>query len=248
LNEDFIFTDPHYSPAAITNRNRRPSASLEKLRSLSHIISRCDRIICLGDVIDGSGSAGADAPYLSALASFLHSFGVPVDALMGNHDCRSFSAEEFCACGNFRPAPYVAFCGGGEVCSIGASSDTALIFLDANYLKDGDRAYREHSDWTDANLPQSQLTFLTDILDEIEDGKQAYIFVHQCLDPGIEERHIIKNAPAVRKIIEANRDKVAAVVQGHYHTGADNIIGGVKYITLPAMCVLDSKPYMLLEI
>jgi hypothetical protein len=243
----FIFADPHYSSAEVTNRTRRPSLSLEKLRTLSPVITGCDRIICLGDIVDGTGSAETDAPYLSVLSSFLHSFGVPVDAIMGNHDCRSFTEEEFCRIGSFRKAPYVTFCGGGEVCSLGASPDAALIFLDANYLSDGGRALCEHSDWTDANLPESQLTFLAGTLSALPDGTEAYIFIHQCLDPGVESRHIIKNAPAVRNIIEANREKVAAVIEGHYHKGAENIVGGVKYITLPAMCELDAKPYLILE-
>lgn len=244
----FIFADPHFGSAEVSCRTRRPSLSLEKLKSLSDLIAGCDRIVCLGDIVDGTGSSETDAPYISELSSYLHSFGVPADAIMGNHDCKSFTLDEFCRIGGFRKAPYAAFCGGGEVCSLYAARDIALIFLDANYLSNGTRALYEHSDWTDANLPDSQLAFLAGTLAALPEGTEAYIFVHQCLDPGVESRHIIKNAAAARNIIETNRDKVAAVIQGHYHKGAENIVGGVKYITLPALCELDEKPYLILEI
>ena len=42
--------------------------------------------------------------------------------------------------------------------------------------------------------------------------------------------------------------KVKLVIQGHYHKGADNIINGIRYLTLPALCEKSDDYYMILDI
>lgn len=60
------------------------------------------------------------------------------------------------------------------------------------------------------------------------------MFVHQRLDPASERRHLVKNAAAVRKVLEAS-GKVRAVITGHQHDGGQCKVNGIPYYTLRAM-------------
>ena len=46
--------------------------------------------------------------------------------------------------------------------------------------------------------------------------------------------HVVSNAEEVRAIIEAS-DKVALVLQAHYHSGDDVVQNGIRYYTQPAL-------------
>ena len=57
-------------------------------------------------------------------------------------------------------------------------------------------------------------------------------FVHQQLDG--EGSHCVKNAAAVRQILQENKS-VLAVFQGHNHAGHYSAIEGIHYYTSKAM-------------
>ena len=71
--------------------------------------------------------------------------------------------------------------------------------------------------------------------------------MHQNLDPAVEEHHIIKNAPEIRRVIAAS-GKVCAVFQGHYHFGHDAVIDNIPYRTLKALCEGEDNPFFITEI
>jgi alkaline phosphatase len=58
------------------------------------------------------------------------------------------------------------------------------------------------------------------------------VCVHQRLDA--EPPYGVKNAPEIRKILEAS-GKVLAVLQGHHHKGDYKEIGGIHYCTMSAV-------------
>ena len=89
-------------------------------------------------------------------------------------------------------------------------------------------------DWKNTYIPQEKLHQLEETLNDSE-TTEAYVFIHQNLDPEVQKDHIVRNAADVREIIRAS-GKVKAVFQGHYHKGHDTIIDGIPYHTLPAMC------------
>lgn len=272
----FIFSDPHYSDMETAVFTRRPSASLGKLKALASVLAGCDGIICLGDLIDkcdadrktaaasaaavvnsdadltGANNANAGnsenaaysadsaaAAYLREITDFLISFGKPVYSLMGNHDCAVFSREDFAKISGLDVTPRAV-----------KNGKSTMIFLDACYLAGDFPQPVGKSDWTDSNLPAEQINLLSETLDSLPAGESVFVFTHQCLDPAAESRHIIKNAPDVRELLEtavARGLKVHAIA-GHYHKGSENTVAGVRYTTLPALCELDSARYLLLEI
>ena len=88
----------------------------------------------------------------------------------------------------------------------------------------------------------------TELIKEVLEGDadNVYLFMHQCLAPDAEKRHRIRNYERVHSLL-ANSKKKITVIQGHYHYGANSEIDGIKYITLPALCVNDTLPYMILD-
>ena len=71
--------------------------------------------------------------------------------------------------------------------------------------------------------------------------------IHENPDPDVQKDHIIRNAGAVREILEASGN-VKLVLQGHYHPGAEHIVGGIPYLTVPALCEGENLPYRILEL
>ena len=67
---------------------------------------------------------------------------------------------------------------------------------------------------------------------------KVVVFCHQRLDDSAEPRHIVKNAVAIRAVMEKS-GKVCAVLTGHQHCGGYHVLNGIPYYCLRAM-VCDS--------
>ena len=231
--EIFIFADSHYGRSNLKNRNRYPRLSLEKLKSLEGKIRECDAVICLGDLTD-DGKRSECKICLSEISDFLHSVSDKVYALMGNHDCINFSEEQFYTFGRFENRPPFIL----------SDKNAALVFIDSNYLSNESRYLYTNVDWTDSVIPQDQTELISQVLNC--DADNIYLFMHQCLAPDAEKRHRIRNYEEVHSLLSSSNKNIT-VIQGHYHYGANAEIDGVKYITLPALCVNDTRPYMILD-
>lgn len=232
-----LFTDPHYCSKEVTCRTRRPSLSYGKvLEAMEHFrAARVDMILCLGDLIDDCGDKQLNTEKTAELIALIRSYGTPFYSLMGNHDAHVFTKEEFNTHteGAFPPT------------SLTFEGKT-LIFPDTNYSDDGTPYAPGKIDWKNSYIPNCELRALKDILDH-PDTKKAYIFTHQNLDPEVQVDHIIRNAAVVREIIRSS-GKVRAVFQGHYHKGHDNVIDGIPYRTLPAMCEGERNMFEIVEL
>jgi len=221
-----LFTDAHYCRAERLCRTRRPSLSLEKIREAMTFFQKeqVDLCICLGDLCDHGENDTKESvtECFREAVSLILSFDIPFYLVPGNHDYLMMTGEEIfdvCRC----PAPPC-------VIRFGARQ---LILLDANYRANGVRFDRAGVEWTDANLPDAQLTFLKAALADA--AGECVVMIHENLDPLIDERHVVKNAADVRTLLE-NSGKVRTVIQGHYHKGGEHVINGIRYVTLPAMC------------
>ena len=229
-----LFADPHDSTKAVSCVTRRPSLSWGKIQRAMEAFEAADLVVCLGDLTDDCEDPRDNAPRLKALSGMIRSYGKPFYSLMGNHDCNVFTREAFDTLGGSRP-PFSLTMDG-----------KALIFLDANYTREGKPYAPGTVDWTDTAIPGDQLDQLRQTL-EAPEVTDAFIFVHQNLDPNVQWQHIIANHAEVREILEAS-GKVRRVIQGHYHPGRDSVINGIEYHTLPAMCEGENNPYEMMEI
>ena len=225
-----FFSDLHCGREEITNGNRYPSRSLGKLQKLLLDFENIgvDLAICLGDVINGSASKADDIEHLSRVAKVIRDSSVPVLVMMGNHDFKNLDDDTFYRISDFVRPPFV--CRADEV---------NLIFLDANYSTDGTRYGTPDTqyNWKNTYIPADQIENLREVLASSPEGSRFWILCHQCLDIGVEERHIVNNVGEVLDIIgNEGRDKVEFVICGHYHPGAYSIDIGREFVTLPAVC------------
>ena len=228
-----LFTDPHYSDKEASS-NRLHSLSYDKIKKamISFKKNSVDLVICLGDLTDDCVNVNDNPKALKEISKMINSFGIKFYSLMGNHDCLSFTKEEFNALTGGAYPPFKI-----------ETDKTVLIFLDCNYNDNGEKYKVGNVDWTNAYLPKTQFEALKKALNT---EKEKYVFVHQNLDKGVEEHHIVHNAEEIRKIIEEAH--VNMVIQGHYHLGHNNLINSVKYHTLPAMCEGEGNHFEILII
>ena len=225
-----FFSDLHSGREEITNGNRYPSRSIGKLQKLLIDFENVgvDLAICLGDVINGSISKADDIEHLSRVAKVIRDSSVPVLVMMGNHDFKNLDDDTFYRISDFVRPPFV--CRADEV---------NLIFLDANYSTDGTRYGTPDTqyNWKNTYIPADQIENLREVLASSPEGSRFWILCHQCLDIGVEERHIVNNVGEVLDIIgNEGKDKVEFVICGHYHPGAYSIDIGREFVTLPAVC------------
>ncbi len=223
-----FFSDLHCGREEIENGNRFPSRSLGKLQKhlADFAAKEVDLAICLGDVLSGSISRADDMEQLSRVAKIIRDSEVPVLVMRGNHDFNNLEGDTFYRISDFVRPPFV--CKADEV---------NIVFLDANYSSDGTRYGKGVADWTDSYIPEEQIEALRRLLVRSPEGSRFWILCHQCLDIGVEERHIVKNADEVLSVIgNEGRDKIQYVICGHFHPGAYSIDIGCEFITLPAVC------------
>lgn len=228
-----VFTDPHYS-GADTVKEKCPRLSIGKMKDAfaAFKAANVDLVVCLGDSLDHCSSHGEALGLMNEIKSLVRSAGVPFCAIPGNHDYQEFSAQELVSFGVCVP-PCAEMLEG--VC---------VILLDANYRSDMRRFDVAGAVWTDANLPPEQLAFLEKTLAATD--KPCIVLIHECLDPAIPETHRVNNADAVRAVLEAS-GKVKLVLEGHYHAGGDSVINGIRYCTVPGMCVGEQNSFVTVD-
>ena len=226
-----IFTDSHYSSQEITCGRRYNSRSLDKIRrALADFrAAGCDLVLCLGDLIDREESHDLEVENLRTVAEALDAEDIPIYILRGNHDGFCFTEAEFYEIlgEDRRPSDLTA-------------ENKTLLFLDACFYAD-EAPYDPAGshDWTDTCLPRPEA--LANRLSA--DQGDIYVFLHQNIDPNIREDHRVKNADAVREILEQS-GCVRRVFQGHYHRGAENEHNGILYTTFSAMCESENAVYI----
>jgi len=234
-----LFTDPHYCDKDVTCRTRRPVLSYGKIREAMEAFVRegVDFVLCLGDIIDKCDDPQVNIEKTKEIADLIHSYSLPFYSLMGNHDAHVFTRREFNELVNRSPLPSpisITVCG------------KELILLDANYNDDGSSYVPGEVDWKNTYIPEEQLCSRGQKLNE-PTVTEAYVFMHQNLDPEVQKDHIVRNAEAVREMIRAS-GKVRAVFQGHYHKGHETVIDGIPYHTLPAMCEGEENRFIIIEL
>lgn len=219
-----LYSDPHYSSQELTGGNRYNNQSLTKMAAAYQDFEKagCDLIICLGDLTDTEDTREEEIFNMRKIATFLSFCSVPTVFVMGNHDAYVFERSEFYTLlGEDQPRDLVA-------------GNTTLLFLDANHNPDGTPYHPHAFHWDKCYLPTAGLR---ERLAAAEGD--VYVFLHQNLDAACPADHRPANADEVCRIL-VESGKVKAVYQGHFHWGADNVVDGIRYVTLPAMCCFEN--------
>jgi hypothetical protein len=223
-----LITDSHYADRN-TAGSRYYRDSLSKVGASIALFNdqKVDFVIETGDFKDQAEPAdeASTISYLRAVEKVFQKFNGPTYHAVGNHDVDSISKPQFLAnienTGIDPKRSYYSFDARGVHC----------IVLDANFKNDGSNYDHGNFKWTDANIPAIELGWLENDLAAAKGP--AIVFLHHPLNS--KGRHYVNNAADVRSILE-NSGKVTAVFQGHDHAGGHNLINGIHYYTMKAMC------------
>ena len=232
-----IVTDIHYAdlppdPKArgfVGRRFYRESA--RKLREAVQVFNEraVDFAVELGDFKDNSDGREGTIRHLEAIEREFARFDGPRYHVAGNHDFDCLAPDEF-----FSRTP-----NNGVVTRNGYYSfeQGGVKFIVLNACFDSRmEPYSRSNPWDDANLPPKELAWFSDELASAN-GK-VVVFCHQRLDDSAEPRHTVKNASAIRAVMEKS-GKVCAVLTGHQHCGGYHVVNGIPYYSLRAL-VCDS--------
>ncbi len=219
-----IVTDVHYADAK-TRGTRHYRDSIGKLQKAIETFNKLELafVIELGDFVDAGGSKEDELAYLQTIDKVYRGFRGDRHYVLGNHCLNAFTKKEFlAACGSKSKRSYYSFdCGSYH-----------FVVLDADFKRDGSAYANGNFSWTDTWIPEPEQEWLKSDLAAAGD-KKTIAFLHQNLHDE-KNAHGVKNAPEVRRILE-QAGNVAAVFQGHDHSGGYVKIGGIHYCTLKAM-------------
>lgn len=231
-----LVTDLHYADKPLKG-SRHYRDTLGKLAEAikQFDTDKPDFAVELGDLIDAADTPEVELGYLAEINKVWQTLKVPRYSVLGNHCVDMLTKQEFLG-GIGQKESHYSFDVGG----------VHFVVLDACFRADGQPYGRKNAKWDDANLPADQLEWLTADLKATE--HKVIILAHQRLDE--TKQHSVKNAAAVRKILEKS-GKVLAVLQGHSHANDYQAIRGIHYATLVAMvegAAPENNGYSLLDV
>ena len=220
-----VLTDCHYADKTPAG-SRHYRDSLTKVRQAVARFNAAEASLAieLGDFVDAAPEVDTEVEYLKTIDAEYAKFHGDRHYVLGNHCVFTLTKEEFIY-NSAALAAHYSFDRG----------DFHFVVLDACYRADGVSYGRRNFDWKDTNLPAAELDWLR--ADLAAAGKPTVVFVHQRLDldpVGENAAYAVKNAPAVRGVLEAS-GKVLAVFQGHSHENLYRHIGGIHYCVMRAV-------------
>jgi len=215
-----LVTDLHYADKQPAG-SRYYRESLEKLAVAADQFQKDkpDFIVELGDLIDAAETVETEQGYLKRINQDFSAICKNRHYVLGNHCVYTLTKQEFLA-GVEQKKSYYSFDAG----------DFHFVVLDSCFRSDGEPYGRKNFKWTDPNIPSEELEWLR--ADLKASSKKTIVFAHQRLD--VSNSHGVKNAAAVRKLLEESGN-VLAVFQGHSHQNDHKEIAGIHYCTLVAM-------------
>jgi 3',5'-cyclic AMP phosphodiesterase CpdA len=248
ITDTHVCDKPDQSNAiALTASPRYFTGGLAKLDAFSAAMNAAgaDFVIELGDFTDNpvNGSLTADQRrkaalgFLEAAEARLAQFKGPRYHVLGNHDTDQASKADFYSkvtnTGTPGGSTYYSFDKGG----------VHFVVLDASFKADGSSYSGVPGQpgagysWDDANIPADEVAWLKS--DLAGTRLAVIVFTHQEMSPlelvdaAFDPKHSVKNAVAVRGLLEAS-NKVLAVFSGHYHDGGFQEVNGIRYLVLQA--------------
>ena len=226
----FADIDPDPKPIGVVGRRFYRESRRKLAEAVETFNARgVDFAIELGDFKDFTRNREETLRHLVSIEATFAKFKGPRYHVAGNHDFDCLSPEDFFPLipndGKVHKEGYYSFVRGG----------VTFIVLNACYDSNL-KPYCRNNPWDDANVPPEELAWLERELKAAKD--HVIVFCHQRLEDSAEPRHLVKNADAVRAILERS-GKVKGVITGHQHRGGCRVLNGIPYYSLRAL-VCDS--------
>ena len=237
-----IITDLHKTTKA-DSETRKYSAAMAKMKTFMQGMKAAQPafLVELGDFVDTLAPGTDPTANLREIETLFTSFDGPTYHVLGNHDFDNLTRDQFLSAVVNTGIPpgrtWYSWDAGGVHC----------IVLDGDYTPGNYRPYDMNTPqdtfwtWVDTCVPPQELEWLRQDLRKT--SLPVVVFSHQTLDRVDEQDHNIKNASAVRAVLE-DSGRVLAVISGHDHQGGYANIKGIHYLVLNGnVGVNDSRPW-----
>ena len=237
-----IITDMHKTTKADSD-TRKYSVSLDKMKVFMDKMKDMKPafLIELGDFVDTLAPGTDPAANLKEIETLFTSFAGPTYHVLGNHDFDNLKRDQFLSAVTNTGIPQ------GQTWYSWDADGVHCIVLDADYTPGNFRPYDMNTPedtfwtWVDTCIPPQELEWLKEDLRNT--ALPVLVFTHQTLDRVDDQDHNIKNASAVRALLEES-GRVLAVISGHDHQGGYANIKGIHYLVLNGnVGVNDSRPW-----
>ncbi|MGC4007183.1 MAG: metallophosphoesterase [Pirellulales bacterium] len=231
-----LLTDLHYAdkPPTGTRFYRETPTKLEEAAARFQR-EKLDFVVELGDLIDSADDLETEKSYLKQVNTLFRTLPGDKHYVLGNHCVSALTKDEFL----------------GEV---GAAGRARVVRRRRSAFRDPRRLLQLRRRGVWAEQLQVERREHPRRATRMAAGRSAQaktptiVFAHQRLD--VKNDYGVKNAEAVRKILEAS-GRVKAVFQGHSHKNDLKSIAGIPYCTLTAMIEgsgVENNGYAILEI
>lgn len=226
-----VITDVHHTNRPDRTR-RKYSSALDKMQSFVEVMNaaEADFVIELGDFVDALDAGQDPVSNLIEIEAAFSRFEGPIYHVLGNHEFDGIDRETFLHTITNTGLPpgfsYYSFDRRG----------IHYVVLDADYsVAEPHRPFDRQDpadpfwNWKDAWIPQEQLDWL--VADLSNSNLPTVVFSHQVLHRNNDKEHTVKNADAVRAVLEQD-GQVIAVFSGHDHRGEIAVRRGIHYFVL----------------
>ncbi len=230
-----LLTDIHYADKD-TRGTRFYRESLEKTREIVKALSagpKLDFVCELGDLVDSAGdliddhTIAREIRYVRTIETEFARLPCERHYVLGNHCVSTLTKDEFAEnCGAQRS--WYSF----DRRAADGSAGFHFIVLDACFRADGVGYGRKNFDWMDTIIPDAELAWLE--ADLAAAREPVILLAHQRLDGGEHDPTTVRNASAVRGVLEKGGN-VLAVFQGHHHQNLHAEINGIHYVVFRAV-------------
>ena len=212
-----LVADIHHADRDVRG-NRYYRQALGRLRRAVNDFNRedVDFIVEMGDLIDEADTVEGELALAREANAVLAEGKAERHYVLGNHCIWTLTKPEFLGAVG-RSQSYYSF----------DRSGWHFVVLDACFREDETPYGRKNNDWRDSWIPAAEQVWLA--ADLARTRLPVVVFAHQRLDSSGDLA--VKNAAAVRQVLESS-GKVVAVFQGHHHEGGYSSIQGIHYLTL----------------
>ena len=195
------------------------------IQRLHSKMKKCDLVINLGDFIhDENAEKDIDA-YKKAMKLITN--GTPVKHVLGNHDIRNITRENWCQLVGEQKS-YYSF-NMGEYHHVVLDGNRNRLDPNSILLIDDEQLKWLANDIANTNL----LVIVYDHFPLYNQNLEDNIYFKD-----IPERAIVSNWREIQEVFEKSK-KVLAVFSGHTHFFGEEIINGIHYLTVPSFTEND---------
>jgi len=229
------------------DKTRRYKSSVERLYEAIGVWRKeqppLDFAVQVGDIIDGRETLAESLEDLDLILGALKGFKQPFLHVLGNH-CLEVPRDTLLPRLGL-DHPYYAFIKDGWrflmidsldfSTSGGWPEDSEPVARAQTWMNE--HAGEAHAKRWNGGLREEQLAWIAEQLDAADSaGERVAFFSHLPANPAAGSAgYVLFNHRELLDLI-AEHDHVVAYIAGHDHVGSYNVVDGVHYLTLPAMC------------